>query len=426
MRVFLTGATGFIGGHILRALAERGHQVTCLARSQGAGQIDAQSWPHVRTVVGEFTQPESWLDQIPGHDVVINAVGIIRETPGASFEAVHTRAPIALFEAAKRAGVRKIVQISAMGADEGAQSRYHLSKRAADQSLATLGVPYVVLRPSIVYGPQDHSMTFFLSLAALPITAVPGDGQFQVQPVHVDDVVRAVVLAVERDDLKDLTADVGGREPITFDALLDVLARRLGKRQARKFHVPVGIMRAAAAVTDALGGRGPITGEELGMLRRGNVGDNRPFIEQFGFEPIPYAAGIARKPLTEADRWHARLTHVRLPLRWSVAFIWLITGFISIFVSTERGFDLLAQVGITGALANLALYGTASLEIALGLATAAGWRVRLMGCVQILLMCGFMAILTARMPTLWLDPFGPLTKNIPLIGATLAMMALEE
>jgi uncharacterized protein YbjT (DUF2867 family) len=426
MRVFLTGATGFIGGAILRALAERGHQVTCLARSHGAQQIDAQAWPHVRTVGGEFTRPESWLNHVPGHDVVVNTVGIIRETPGSSFETVHTHAPIALFEAAQRAGVRKIVQISALGADAGAQSRYHLSKRAADQSLASLGVPYVVLRPSIVYGPQDHSMTFFLSLAALPITPVPGDGQFRLQPVHLDDVVRAVVLAVERDDLKDLTVDVGGREQISFDALLDELARRLGKRQARKLHVPNGVMRVAAAVTDALGGRGPITGEELGMLRRGNCGDNRPFVEHFGFEPVSFAAGIARKPLSEADRWHARLTHVRLPLRWSVAFIWLVTGLISIFVSRERGFELLAQVGITGVLANLALYGTATLEIALGLATAVGWRVRLMGCVQILLMCGFMAILTARMPALWLDPFGPLTKNIPLIGATLAMMALEE
>jgi nucleoside-diphosphate-sugar epimerase len=426
MRVFLTGATGFIGGHILGALSERGHQVTCLARSYSARQIEALAYPQVRTVVGEFTKPEFWLHQVAGHDVAVNAVGIIREAPGSSFEAVHTQAPVALFDAAQRGGVRKIVQISAMGADDGAQSRYHLSKRAADRCLAPLGIPYVVLRPSIVYGPQDHSMTYFLSLAALPLTPVPGDGQFRVQPVYIDDLVHAVVQAVEREDLTNLTVDIGGREPISFNALLDVLAHRLGKKKARKLHVPDWIMGALAAISDALGGRGPITGEELGMLRRGNVGDNQQFIEHFGFEPTSIETGIARKPLTQADRWHAGLTHLRLPLRWSVAFIWLITGIVSIFFSTERGFALLEQVGLTGPLADVALYGTAYLEIVLGLATAIGWRVRLMGSVQIILMCGFMAVLTARMPALWLDPFGPLTKNIPLIGATLAMMALEE
>src|SRR5207248_1324163 len=152
------------------------------------------------------------------------------------------------------------------------------TKRAADQYLTTLGVPYVVLRPSLVYGPQDHSMTFFLSLAALPLTPVPGDGQFRVQPVHVEDLVHAIVLAVERADLQSLVLDVGGGDPVTFDDMLDVLAQWLGKKQARKLHVPWGLMQLVAALTDALGGHGPITSEELGMLRRGNFTDMQPFI----------------------------------------------------------------------------------------------------------------------------------------------------
>jgi uncharacterized protein YbjT (DUF2867 family)/uncharacterized membrane protein YphA (DoxX/SURF4 family) len=426
MRIFLTGATGFIGGHLVRRLAERGHTVTCLVRPRAVPALTALALPGATALAGEFTRPETWLDAVPGHDVVVNAVGIIRETPGSSFDAVHTRAPVALFEAAAKAGVRKVVQVSALGADDEARSRYHLSKRAADRRLAELGVAYVVLRPSFVYGPRDHSMTFFRSLAALPLTPVPGDGQYRGQPVHVEDVVRAVVLAVERDDLKDLTVDLGGAAPLTFDEMLDELARGLGKPRARKLHVPWAVMRLAAAVTDALGGRGPITGDELGMLRRGNTADNGPFRKHFGFEPVSFAVGLRRQPLTEADRWHARLTHLRVPLRLSVAFIWLATGVVSAFVSTEQGFELLRQIGVTGPLASLALYGTSYLEIALGLLTAVGWKVRWMGAIQLILMFGFMAILTAGMPGLWLHPFGPLTKNIPLLGATLVMMALEE
>lgn len=426
MRVFLTGATGFIGGHILGTLSGRGHEITCLTRGRGAGNIEAQALPGVRVVVGDFTRPESYTRHIAGHDAVINAIGIIRETPAASFDAVHTRGPIALFDAAAAAKVSKIVQVSALGADDRAESRYHLSKRAADRHLAGLGPSYVVLRPSLVYGPGDHSMTFFEALAALPLTPVPGDGQYLLHPVYVGDLVHAVVLAIERTDLKDITADLGGGEPLSFDAMLDTLARRLGKRKARKLHVPWGVMKGTAVVTDSLGGRGPITGEELSMLRRGNFTTDRTFVERFGFTPVPLVVGLARKPLTQGERWHAGLTFLRLPLRLSIAFIWLATGLISMLISSAEGYDLLRQVGITGPVATLSLYGTASLEVVLGIATIIGWRVRWMGAVQLLLILGFTAILTAGIPALWWHPFGPLTKNVPLLGATLVMMALEE
>jgi NADH dehydrogenase len=296
MRVFLTGGSGFIGGHVLRALSERGHEVTCLLRGEAARGRQARALPGTRVVEGEFTRPETWLRHVSGHDTVVNAVGIIREAPGSRFETVHADAPIALFEAAAEAGLRKIVQISAMGADEGAASRFHLSKRAADRRLAGLGVPYVVLRPSQVYGPGDHSMSFFRSLAALPVTPVPGDGQSLLQPVHVQDVTRAVLLAVEQEGLHGLAVDLGGAETVTLDALLDALARRLGKRRARKLHLPWSLMRLVAAVTDALGGRGPITREELGMLRRGNAGDNGPFIRRFGFRPMALEEGLTLGP----------------------------------------------------------------------------------------------------------------------------------
>jgi NADH dehydrogenase len=292
-RVFLTGATGFIGGHLLAKLAGRGHRVTCLVRAASPGRAALVGAD--RVVVAEWTAPATWSSAVAGHDAVVNAVGIIRERPGASFGAVHTVAPLALFGAAARGGMRKIVQISALGAEEAAVSRYHRSKRAADRALAELGVPYLVLRPSFVYGSGECSMRFFERLARLPITPVAGDGQYRVQPVAVEDLVRAIVLAVERDDLRDLAVDLGGRAAVTFDALLDLLARQGGKPGgARKLHLPWGLMQLIAGATDALGGRGPSTSEELGMLRRGSVADNGAFVERFGFEPIGLEEGLVR------------------------------------------------------------------------------------------------------------------------------------
>jgi len=245
MKVFLAGGTGFIGGHAARELSRRGHSVTCLVRdTSGHRARRLVGLPGVTLVEGAWTRPDMWLHYVAGHNAVVNAVGIIRETRDASFDAVHRTAPIALFEEAARAGARKVVQVSALGADDGAASRFHLSKRAADCWLAEQvgtgrGVPYVALRPSIVYGPGDHSMTFFARLALLPVTPVPGDGQYRVQPLHVADLTRAITDAVERDNLSALTVDVGGADALSFDALLDLLARRHGGREgARKLHVP--------------------------------------------------------------------------------------------------------------------------------------------------------------------------------------------
>ncbi|HEY0075142.1 MAG TPA: complex I NDUFA9 subunit family protein [Abditibacteriaceae bacterium] len=293
MKIFLTGATGFIGGHVLQALVEQNHQVTCLVRGQHTSSQRLLSLPGVRLLEGEWTTPESWIDQVAGHDVVINTVGIIREKRGATFEAVHTTAPIALFDAAGHAGAHKIIQISAMGADEEAVSRYHLSKRGADRHLARSGVPHVILRPSFVYGPGDHSMSFFARLAALPVTPVPGDGQYRFQPLLISDLVRAIIVAVEDPNMAAVTVDVGGSQILTFNTLLDVLARQRGKRQcALKLHIPWPIMRLVAIATDLMGGRGPITHEELVMLKRGSFADNQPFIARFGFEPVPFESGI--------------------------------------------------------------------------------------------------------------------------------------
>ncbi len=297
MRVFLAGATGFVGSHVLAALLSRGHAVTCLVRPEGlasrTGSIPSIERlirsGDVRVVAGRWTEPDSWLGEVAGHEAVVNAVGIIREAAGSTFEPVHTTAAIALFQEAARCGVRKIVQLSALGADERARSRFHRSKRAADLALAHLKVPYVVLRPSFVYGQGSRSMALFTRLATLPLTPVPGDGCYLVQPVHVADVVRAVTVALERADPRDRTVDFGGGRVLTFGELLDVLACRQGRPAgARKVQIPWPLMSVVAALTDVLSGRGPITRDELLMLRRGSYTSNDEFIRLFGFSPAPF------------------------------------------------------------------------------------------------------------------------------------------
>lgn len=284
----------------MQALCQQGHSVTCLVREYSKKKLLAQSvaqepvtGDRLKIVEVEWTKPGSWLRYVAGHEVVINTVGIIRERHHGDFEAVHTRAPIALFQQAAESGASKIVQISAMGADEMAVSKFHASKREADRYLSQLNVPHVIIRPSFVYGGGGSSMDFFAHLVALPVTPIPGDGQYHVQPIHIDDLVKAITISLYRDDLRSITVDAGGGEILTFDQMLEILGHQIGK-PVRYLHIPWNMIGLVAKVTDLIGGHGPITEEEASMLKRDNFLDNKKFVESFGFEPLTFSEGIAQ------------------------------------------------------------------------------------------------------------------------------------
>ena len=166
MRVFIVGASGFLGRCLLAALEEAGHDVLC-------GVRDTARPPRERSVPVDFTRDhriEDWLPRLEGIHAVVNCVGILREHGGQTFSALHEEAPRALFAACAQAGVDKVIQISALGADEGARSRYHLSKRRADEFLVSLPVAWTIVRPSLVFGLGGESARLFTALATLPVS----------------------------------------------------------------------------------------------------------------------------------------------------------------------------------------------------------------------------------------------------------------
>ncbi len=153
MNVLLTGASGFIGGHLAAALRAAGHTVIEVRRGIG-DEVRRDTGAGASAVQADFTRDLSardWLPKLVGVDAVINAVGILREHGQQSFECIHKRAPQALFTSCVAAGIRRVVQISALGADRG-MTRYFLSKRAADDYLATLPLEWTIVRPAMVFG----------------------------------------------------------------------------------------------------------------------------------------------------------------------------------------------------------------------------------------------------------------------------------
>lgn len=426
MNILITGASGFIGSHITDALIQHGHHVSVCVRNREVAQ---RRWPGAQIVTADFSKVNTtseWLTRLDNIDVVINAVGIIRETGSQRFKHLHTDSPCALFKACEQAGVKKVIQISALGADDTAFSQYHLSKRAADECLMRLDLNGTILMPSIVFGPGAKSMEFFRAMAALPFTPVVDKGDQQVQPIHIDDLVKAVLHLTHSEDQYPSHFELVGPKAITMKGIYSLLRHWLGLGKPTYISMPYSLSLIAGSLA-GLFGNSPMTKESIQMLRRGNVADVTPFVNKFGFVPQSFAQSLQNMPAQQADSWHAGLYFLKPLLRLSIGFVWIIAGIVSAFVfPLEQSYSMLEKAGITGFWGPVMLYGAAATDFVLGLATLMAYRIRIIGLIQIALIVLYTIIITFSQPELWIHPFGPISKNIPLIIATLIMLVLER
>lgn len=271
MHILLTGASGFLGRHITAALNALGHTVRPVARHHGH---DLQS----------LQRPADWLPLLDGVDAAINAAGIIGEAGAQTFQAIHTDAPKALFAACAQAGVGRVVQVSALGADAQAFSAFHLSKRAADDALRASALSWMVLRPSLVYGAGGASARLFMQLARLPVIPVLEGGRQPVQPVHVSDVVAAVLASLITPHARQ-TVDVVGPDVMTLAEWLQAMRQAQGLPQAHLLTVPLAMARGAVALAGLFT---PLARpDNLRMLRTGYTASSEALTTLLGRPPMP-------------------------------------------------------------------------------------------------------------------------------------------
>lgn len=281
----MTGATGFIGGALARALLAQGHELICAVRDPAGLQLPGDRWRALACDLAQVPGDGFWLPQLEGVDAVVNAVGILRETRGQTFDALHARAPIALFEAAARAGVKTVLQVSALGADEGAQSRYHRSKKQADDCLRGLPVAGAVVQPSAVYGPGSQAAAMFNVMSVLPLLAMPQSGRMLMQPVHVDDVVAGLLALLAAPPGKVTTIAFVGPKPLTMAGYLRELRAARGNRWPLPvLWMPTFAFMAAARVAGLIPGS-VLDAETAGMLLRGNAAPVDDFQRLLGRPP---------------------------------------------------------------------------------------------------------------------------------------------
>lgn len=424
MKMLITGATGFIGGSLLRDSVIAGHARYVTVRRKPPPHclpsgVTVHEWDFATA-----TRVEDWLPLVRDMDVVINAVGIFRETPGQSSRVLHHHAPAALFQACARAGVKRVIQISALGADAEAETAYHRDKRAADEVLMQRSLEWYVIRPSLVHGPGSASFALFRALAVMPLVALPEGGASRVQPIFSGDLIRAVVACAEGKVPAKQVIDAVGPRSVSLREWLAQLRHWQGLGSLRVISLPWSWCHPLAYVmekfTDA-----PISRDALRMLRRGNHADVAPFVATFGFTPRDPITALP--PPTPAERWHARLVWLRWPLLASLALVWISAGLTSAFgYPPADSYALLDRVPLPEFLAPFLLFGAAGWDCALGLAMLAKrWR-RWAGWGQIATMLAYTGLITVYLPEFWLHPFGPVVKNLPLLLATLMLLAMEE
>jgi uncharacterized protein YbjT (DUF2867 family) len=390
LKILVLGASGFIGRNSAAALRAAGHEVVASRMRFHAG-----------------LQAQDWLPALKGVQAVVNAVGIFRERGAQTFSTLHDAAPRALFQGCEMAGVRRVVQISALGADEGARSRFHLSKRRADEFLAAQPLEWTIVQPSLVFGEAGSSARLFALLASLPITPVPAHGLQRVQPIHIDDLAEVVVRAVDT-PLRAVVHAVGPCE-LTLRAWLELLRAQMGLGRPRFVGVPRRLV--------------PLDRETLQMLERGSTASCAGVSRLLGRAPRPPAQFVVQGQ-ARALATRARLDWLLPLLRACIAAVWIGSGLVSLgLYPVADSLALLARVGLES---RVVLYGAAVADIALGLAIYLLKRRRWLWRLQMGLILAYSAIIAWWLPELWLHPFGPLLKNLPMLAAILALHELED
>jgi uncharacterized protein YbjT (DUF2867 family) len=289
MNILLCGASGFVGRNIRAALEANGHVVA------GAGScLNAHN--QLAVDYAQDTSAGVWLPRLVGVDVVINAVGVLRDTRRRPIAAVHSETPKALFDAASRAfdldGVRRrVIQISALGVD-GNTTRYATTKRSADEHLLDLiqtkKLTGSILRPSIVFGRDGASSTMFAALSKLPVLVLPKPVlTARVQPIAVQDLARGVAVLVDASHI-DKHYECVGETALPLAEFIANLREQQGRQPARVFALPEWMTRISVRLGDQIP-IAPWCSETLALLAKDNVSNSAAFAQVLGYERLPLA-----------------------------------------------------------------------------------------------------------------------------------------
>jgi uncharacterized protein YbjT (DUF2867 family) len=303
MKVLVTGASGFVGAHTVRALISAGHAVRGLSRKAPTSDRRSAEAEYVDGVdVGLSTSLTT--EMFSDVDAIVHLVGIIQEGgDGQTFQRIHVYGTENVLDVAKRAGVQgRFIYMSALGSAADAPAEYSRTKFAAEQAVQNSGLPFTIFRPSLVIGPDGEFVAQMGDLVKhgglpfavpFPVIPVPGTGENKFQPIWIDDLTAAIVGALGNRATADKIYEVGGATQLSFNDLLLGFAGAMGVSKPL-LHAPIPVLRVVATVMEALMPKPPVTRDQLLNLGRDNITDSHALTDVFGVQPLSFEQMLAK------------------------------------------------------------------------------------------------------------------------------------
>jgi uncharacterized protein YbjT (DUF2867 family) len=286
-RVTVFGASGFLGRYVVRNLAARGMVIAAAGRDPDRAKFlrPMGDVGQVAPIRADVTVEADVRAAMAGADAVVNLVGILFESGSQKFASVQGEAPGRIARIARELGVRRLVHISAIGADPASPSLYARTKAEGEKGVRDACPEAAILRPSVIFGPEDGFFNRFGLMAQyLPFLPLVGGGETRFQPVYVGDVAAAVVKALVDPEADGRTYELGGPRVYTFRELMELLLAEIGRKRRL---VPVSFKLASLqARFFELLPNPMLTRDQVELLKRDNVvGDGTPGLPELGIEP---------------------------------------------------------------------------------------------------------------------------------------------
>ena len=290
MPVLVTGAAGLVGIHTCRELSKKGWQVRALIRDPAKAAMALGQLP-VEFRVGDVRDASTLRSSLSGCGAVIHLAAIAIERKGVSYRESNTAATERLISAARAESVQRVIFMSQNGADSRSPYPFLRSKGVAQDSIKTSGLNWTILRPSVIFGPEDQFVNVLGRLIKLTpkVFPLPGGGSARFQPIAVDDVARVIRMSLEKKDTVQQSYDLGGAIPLTLLQMTERILTAMGTHR-KIVPVPVKALRPVIALAQRLLPNPPVTPSLLDLLSLDNTVPNNALTEHFNVVPIPFAA----------------------------------------------------------------------------------------------------------------------------------------